>query len=96
MSINVDSEQLVHFTAAAREFPGRPVCVQTLHRWRLHGVRGTKLETCIIGGMRYTSREAISRFISAMNPPAPVPAISANQRRKQSDAARRELEEFGI
>lgn len=96
MSINVESEHLIHFAAAAREFPGRPVCIQTLHRWRLHGVRGTKLETCIIGGMRYTSREAISRFIAAQNPPAPIPAISANQRQKQSDAARRELEEMGI
>jgi hypothetical protein len=31
-------------------------------------MRGTRLETILIGGSRYTSFEAIQRFIVAMNP----------------------------
>jgi hypothetical protein len=67
MPIDIDAEELVHFPDAAKTWPGRPVVLQTLHRWRFRGVRGAKLETVIIGGLRYTSREAIRRFINAQN-----------------------------
>ena len=45
MPIDIDNETLIRFADAAREFPGKPVFIQTLHRWILRGVRGTKLET---------------------------------------------------
>ena len=97
MGIDVDTETLIHFAAAAREFPGRPVCIQTLHRWRLHGIRGVKIETCIIGGLRWTSKEAIARFIAAQNAgDSPAPAVTPKQRARQSAAARRELEAMGL
>ena len=96
MSIDIESETLIHFSAAAREFPGRPVCMQTMHRWRLHGVRGVRLEAVLIGGLRYTSLEAIARFIRAQNVDDPQPATTAKQRARQSAAARRELEQMGI
>lgn len=68
MSIDPNTEDLIPFTRAAREFPGRSVCIQTLHRWRLPpGVRGAILETIVIGGQRYTSRQAIARFIANQN-----------------------------
>lgn len=99
MSIDVESETLIEFQLAAGAFPGeRCPAIATLHRWRQKGVRGVKLETVLIGGIRYTSREAISRFIAAQNaddaPAAPV--ITASQRRKQSEAARIELEKMGV
>ena len=96
MSIDVDSEQLIPFTDATRSFPGRSVCIQTLHRWRLHGVRGTKLETCMIGGFRFTSKEAISRFINAQNAGDSKPANLTLLQRAKSAAARRELEAMGV
>jgi len=96
MRINVETETLIDFAAAAREFPGRAVCIQTLHRWRLHGVRGAKLESCIIGGRRFTSREAVVRFVEAQNAGESPPAMSKQQREKQSAAARRELERFNV
>ena len=68
MNINADTEELETFASARTLFVKvRVISLATLHRWRLHGVRGTKLETCLIGGMRYTSREAIARFIAAQN-----------------------------
>ena len=97
MSIDTELETLLTFDDARTAFPGdRRLSLATLHRWRLHGVRSVRLETVLIGGLRYTSREAISRFIAAQNAPdVPVPAITANQRRKQSEAARGELERMG-
>jgi hypothetical protein len=38
------------------------VSKSTAHRWRLRGCRGVKLETLMVGGVRHTSREALSRF----------------------------------
>lgn len=99
MSIDCELETLMTFDEARTAFPGdRRLSLATLHRWRLHGVRGVKLETLLIGGLRYTSREAIARFIAAQNaddaPAAPV--ITPAQRRKQSEAARTELKRIGV
>lgn len=97
--INVKLETLVHFTDARSEFHnGRLASLASLHRWRLNGVRGVKLETVLICGLRYTSLEAIDRFITAQNaddaPAAPV--ITATQRRRQSEAARLALLQVGL
>jgi hypothetical protein len=39
--------------------------VATLHRWADRGVRGVKLEVVNVGHVRFTSVEALIRFISA-------------------------------
>lgn len=103
MSIDPKTETLVTFSDARCALPGgRRVSLATLHRWRLAGVRGHKLETCLVGGRRHTSRQAIDRFIAAGNAPAPdtapaAPAFSSAQRQRMSDAARQELAaKFGI
>lgn len=98
--IDTEVETVISFNDARSAFPGidRRLSLATLHRWRLNGVRGVKLETVLIGGLRYTSREAISRFIAAQNaddtPPAPV--ITPSQRKRQSEAARAELKKMGV
>lgn len=97
MAIDIDSEELIHFNAAGKEFP-KPPCHQTLHRWRLRGVRGVKLETILVGGLRYTSREAIRRFIVAQNAgsnPAPVD-MTPNRRKRQAVAAMETLAAMGV
>ena len=99
MSIDVEAETLVHFPDARSAFPGdKRHSLASLHRWRLKGVRGVKLETVLICGLRYTSKEAIARFIAAQNaddvPASPV--ITPTQRRRQSEAARLALQEAGI
>lgn len=98
--IDTEAETVISFADARSAFPGidRRLSLATLHRWRLNGVRGVRLETALIGGLRYTSKEAISRFIAAQNAddaPA-VPAITPSQRRKQSEAARAELQRMGV
>ena len=98
MTIDVELETLLTFEDARTAFPGdKRLSLATLHRWRLNGVRGVKLETVLIGGLRYTSREAISRFIAQQNAAeVPAAAITPSQRRKQSEAARVELERIGV
>lgn len=90
------TETLVNFQHAGRHIPGNPALC-TLHRWRMRGVRGSRLETLLVGGIRYTSTEAIARFIQSQNASEPpAPAITAKQRRTQAEAANRVLQEAGI
>ena len=99
MPIDCEAETLITFSDARTAFPGdKRLSLATLHRWRLNGVRGVQLETALVGGLRYTSLEAIARFIAAQNA-ADVPAtpvITAIQRRRQSEAARLALQEAGV
>jgi hypothetical protein len=73
---------------------GRPVCVQTVWRWALKGLRGIKLETLKIGGIRVTSEAALRRFFAAVNdagsPPEPDHAAQHRQ------AVDQELDHLGI
>lgn len=65
--IEPTKEKIVSLADAAMAFPGGAVHISTLHRWRLRGVGGAKLETFKIGGKRFTSTEAIQRFIAELN-----------------------------
>jgi hypothetical protein len=79
--------------------PGGAVHASTVHRWRLKGVRGVKLETIMRGGIRHTSREAIERFFSSTTAAAngePAPTRTPKQRERAIVAAERELEEAGV
>ena len=98
MSINVETEDLIPFSEARTAFPGgKRLSLATLHRWRMHGVRGTRLQTCLVGGLRYVSRESISRFLAEQNQDElPTPAITAGQRRTMAEAANAVLIEAGI
>src|SRR5436190_235143 len=87
--IDLLAETLIPFSQAARELPGRPHRA-TLHRWRSRGVRGVKLETCLVGGRRFTSYEAIKRFsveVTAASDGLPPPALTPRAGRDASAVA---------
>jgi len=67
MSIDLNVERPITFNRAARYLPrsSRPN-QSTWWRWWRHGVRGIQLETVLIGGRRYTTREAVLRFAAAL------------------------------
>jgi hypothetical protein len=96
------SESLLTLSAAARELPGpsgRGLHVSTLWRWAQRGVKGTRLETVMIGGIRYTSREALERFVARTTAAADgtTPIVrTPKQRQRAIEAAERELSEAGI
>ncbi len=70
--IDVSREELLTLREAARLFqsgrnPGRTVSINTVYRWSLKGVRGVRLGTIVVGGIRRTSRGAISQFLQELN-----------------------------
>jgi hypothetical protein len=88
--IDIETEQLCLLAEATKCVPGNPH-ISTLIRWWKRGVKGVKLETLIVGGRRYTSVEAIQRFLAQLNEPGPDPNRSLSQRRKE-DISRVEME----
>ncbi|WP_169973105.1 DUF1580 domain-containing protein [Tautonia rosea] len=88
---------------------GKRVHVSTIWRWVLAGVRGVQLETVTIGGSRYTSREAVQRFVERLSEARerglggsqgdPTPTArnrrTEAQRLRDSERAARELEKAG-
>lgn len=73
MSINLSSEKPITFGRAARLLPksSRP-SYATWWRWWRRGIRGVHLETVLIGGKRYTTVEAMQRFVAALSAPSSV------------------------
>lgn len=104
MTIDYTTETIITLGEACREFPPNGVSDATIARLIQKGLKikslgiFIKLETVKIGGRRFTSKEAIARFIAAQNadndPAAPV--ITPSQRRQQADAAQVELRKFGV
>ena len=57
-------EELLSLSQAAKSLPSRPH-PSTVWRWTKRGVRGVRLETIVIASRRFTSREALERFVAA-------------------------------
>jgi len=98
MSIDLEHEFLLSLTEAAKTLPGRPSVV-TQWRWYSRGIGGVKLETVVIGGRRYTSLEAIARFIAgttAARDGQPPPLRSTAARERAISNAEKDLKKAGI
>jgi hypothetical protein len=82
----------------ANDKPARGVNTATLWRWCTEGVRGVKLESIVVGGIRYTSRPALERFFSATTAAADQghAATSPGARRRKIEASERACEELGV
>lgn len=96
--IDLMSESLLTFSQATKYLPGNPH-ISTIHRWRLRGVRGHKLESILVGGRRFTSRQALERFAAKTTAAADgeqPPISSPRQQRRAYETADRELREAGI
>jgi hypothetical protein len=91
--MNIDHEYALTLAQAAREIPGRPH-VGTVVRWAARGIKGFKLETVVVGGRRFTSREAISRFVERLN--TQVRLDSPKERAQQISRAAEHLDWRGI
>ena len=85
MSLDIQSEALISFADAAARLPSRPN-LSTLHRWRLKGVRGVRLESCLLGGKRYTSLEALQRFTDRTSAAGNSGATAPSQERRIQQA----------
>lgn len=86
--------------ARARGLPalcrdGRRPAIQTMFRWTTRGCRGVILESIQVGGSRCTTVEAVMRFIAALSGHT-VETKPTSSRRREIDAAERELSEAGF
>jgi hypothetical protein len=81
------NQTLLTLKQASKEIPSRPH-VATLWRWINRGCRGVRLESWMVGGLRYTSAEAIEKFFAQMNS---KPAEPSAKRAEAIDAAEQEL-----
>lgn len=68
--IDVKTDELLTFAELARRLPsrrnGRPVAVSSVHRWRLKGLHGVRLEAIKLGGCWVTSWQAFQRWCEAV------------------------------
>ena len=89
--IDINHENLLLIREVPRRLPhrptGRPVHISAVYRWMQPGIRGVRLEAIKIGGLTYTSIEALQRFFNRLSPapgelPTPVqPSARPRQRR---------------
>lgn len=94
--IEIEKEQLRLLAKASADVPGNPH-ISTLIRWSLHGVKGIKLETVLVGGRRFTSVEAIHRFLTRLNEPGSVSSTTlAKKRQREITRVDSELDAEGI
>ena len=95
MAIDITQERMLSLTAAAKQIPGNPsIC--TIWRWTTRGIKGRLLETVTVGGRRFTSAEAIGRFVTHGVFPAAAPPITTRAQEKRQRQVERELEAAGL
>lgn len=69
--IDLFNEQAIALRDVPKHLPkrnGKRVHFQTIFRWASKGCRGVVLATVKVGGIRYTSLEALRRFYSVYSP----------------------------
>ena len=95
--IDTQNETLIPVSEIPRHLPGRRVHVATIWRWlSKRGCRGQRLDSVLIGGKRYSSIEAVERFIAATTAAGdgqPVRQAARTKAREQElDRLEREFE----
>jgi hypothetical protein len=96
------TERLVPLSELPNHIPqrnGRKLGISTGYRWTLHGVRGAVLESIQLGGSRFTSVEAIQRFVTELTrrrDGQPVSERTPPCRQRRRDKVEAELDRIGI
>jgi hypothetical protein len=89
-----DGEKRLTLNAAACLVPnrsgGQGVDPATLWRWALKGLKGQLLETRMIGGIRFTSAEALDRFFDAVTAASDPRIPRRPARQNEADLAAKE------
>jgi len=92
-----DFKKFISLLDTATRFPDRPH-IGTMTRWSLKGIGPSriKLRTWKIGGRRYTTQEAIDRFVAQLSGEVKTPATLSQQRADKLAQDERELDADGI
>ena len=100
--VNMDgTEKLFPVSSAVEQETGQRPHPSTLHRWRLRGIAGVKLETVRCGGRRLCSVESVQRFLDGVTAAAdgeqPTPQTRTPRQRQVAIArAEKDVSEQGI
>ena len=98
--IDPEVEELIIIKDVCKMFPGRAgkgISLSTIWRWMLHGCRGHKLEWLLIGGQRYTSRQAVLRHLAAINAgQGDITDQAANAAERDQERVARECEHLRL
>lgn len=96
-------EELQPLSNLAREVVNREgskgVNVATLWRWTMRGCKGIKLESLMCGGVRMSSKPALSRFFAKLTALAngeTAPIVSTKGRERAIREANEALDRAGI
>ena len=93
--IDTTTETLLTVNEARAEFPKAP-SQATIWRWLLKGARGTILESVLIGGRRFTSKEACHRFMQGSEQSRQDAQQQGAQQRMSVHNARAILDQLGV
>lgn len=94
--VDLLQEERLALARAARDCD---VHLATVGRWCQRGIRGVVLESFILGGRRYTTREALARFVARRSSTGTCvqPATSARRSREAAvQQAEHELQKEGL
>ena len=93
--IDVNTETLLPFSKAAKRCA---VTIPTLYSWAFRGTKeGWRLESIKLGGKRFTSEEALERFVEAQNPDQPEEKRETRtQRKRRIDKVKEYLKQEGL
>jgi hypothetical protein len=95
---NLLDEELVPFAEGIRSLPGRPH-VSTGYRYLFRGCHGIRLETIVVFGRRFTSRQALRRFVAATTAAAngeALPKTSPTHQGPDDERIKHELDAAGL
>jgi hypothetical protein len=94
--IDIFKEQIRSYAETSKILPGKPHCA-TIARWALKGRKGVRLESVVIGSRRFTSVEAIERFVARLNDKAlPGAPRDTTQRARRDEDVERQLDAEGL
>lgn len=98
--IDLATEKLVLVEKCGHLFPEPEPTQATLFRWAdpARGCAGCVLESLKIGRRRYTTENAIHRFIFALNASSSeeTPGVTPGQRARQAETADKVLQDAGL
>jgi len=92
MTIDLEAERLTLNKAAQL----LDVHLATVWRWCLHGVRGRKLPSFVLGGRRFITRDDLDDFVAAQNTPACSKAKPSKKSQRRAERAETKLDQLGI
>lgn len=99
--IEIDKENLVLLSEVPKILPkrnGKAVHLSACYRWMRSGLSGVRLETVLVGGQRFTSKEALNRFwhrVTAVRDGVPIEKAIVATSKPNAKQATKELEASG-